>query len=47
MQSVMLNNGVQIPILGFGVYQVPPEETQEAVEAALAAGCRHVDTAAG
>jgi len=47
MQSVTLNNGVTMPILGFGVYQIPAHETQAAVEAALAAGYRHVDTAAG
>jgi 2,5-diketo-D-gluconate reductase A len=42
----MLNNGVQIPQLGFGVFQVPPEETQRIVEDALEAGYRHIDTAA-
>jgi 2,5-diketo-D-gluconate reductase A len=47
MRSVTLNNGVEMPILGFGVYQVPPEETQQAVESALAAGYRHLDTAQG
>ena len=47
MQDVTLNNGVQMPILGFGVYQIPPADTQHAVEAALAAGYRHLDTAAG
>ena len=41
----MLNNGVGIPQLGFGVFRVPPEETQGAVEAALQAGYRHIDTA--
>ena len=41
-----LNNGVQIPALGFGVFQTPPAETIAAVEAALATGYRHVDTAA-
>lgn len=46
MKTVTLNNGVQMPILGFGVYQVPDTETQAAVEAALAAGYRHLDTAA-
>jgi 2,5-diketo-D-gluconate reductase A len=46
MQTVTLNNGVPMPILGFGVYQIPEEQTQPAVEAALAAGYRHVDTAA-
>jgi 2,5-diketo-D-gluconate reductase A len=44
--AVTLNNGVEIPILGFGVYQIEPEGTQAAVEAALAAGYRHIDTAA-
>src|SRR3954451_9014454 len=42
---ITLNNGVQIPQFGFGVYQVPPEETAEAVQAALEIGYRHIDTA--
>ncbi|MCX6497338.1 MAG: aldo/keto reductase [Arthrobacter sp.] len=46
MHNVTLNNGVQMPILGFGVYQIPAEETQAAAEAALATGYRHLDTAA-
>jgi len=46
MQNVTLNNGVEMPILGFGVFQIPDDETQAAVEAALAAGYRHLDTAA-
>jgi 2,5-diketo-D-gluconate reductase A len=41
-----LHDGVEMPQLGFGVFQIPPEETQERVEEALAAGYRHVDTAA-
>jgi diketogulonate reductase-like aldo/keto reductase len=41
-----LNNGVVMPALGFGVFQTPPEETRAAVESALAAGYRHIDTAA-
>jgi len=41
-----LHDGVEIPQLGFGVFQIPPEETQERVEEALAVGYRHVDTAA-
>lgn len=41
-----LHDGVEIPQLGFGVFQIPPEETQERVEEALATGYRHVDTAA-
>jgi 2,5-diketo-D-gluconate reductase A len=46
MQTVPLNDGVQMPILGFGVYQIPPEETEPAVSDALATGYRHIDTAA-
>jgi 2,5-diketo-D-gluconate reductase A len=46
MRTVPLNNGVQMPILGFGVYQIPAEQTEQAVTDALAAGYRHVDTAA-
>lgn len=41
-----LNNGVELPALGFGVFQTPPDETVAAVEAALATGYRHIDTAA-
>jgi diketogulonate reductase-like aldo/keto reductase len=41
-----LNNGVEIPALGFGVFQTPTDETVTAVEAALATGYRHIDTAA-
>ena len=41
-----LNNGVTIPQLGFGVFQVPQAETQRVVEDALEAGYRHIDTAA-
>jgi 2,5-diketo-D-gluconate reductase A len=44
--TVTLNNGVQMPILGFGVFQVPAEETERVVTDALAAGYRHIDTAA-
>ncbi|MGY1724853.1 aldo/keto reductase [Blastococcus sp. SYSU DS0533] len=43
--TLALNNGVEIPQLGFGVYQVPPEETAETVAAALEVGYRHIDTA--
>ena len=43
---IHLHDGVEIPQLGFGVFQVPPEETQEVVELALDAGYRHIDTAA-
>lgn len=44
--DVTLNNGVQMPILGFGVFQVPAEETERVVTDALAAGYRHLGTAA-
>lgn len=44
--QLTLNNGVTIPQLGFGVFQIPPEETRVAVAEALAAGYRHIDTAA-
>ncbi|MET8537592.1 aldo/keto reductase [Streptomyces sp. NPDC005065] len=46
MQTVTLNNGVEMPILGFGVFQIPPEETEQAVTHALAVGYRLLDTAA-
>lgn len=41
-----LNNGVTIPVIGFGVFQTPPDETIAAVETALQVGYRHIDTAA-
>src|SRR3954451_1085901 len=44
--SLRLNDGVEIPQLGFGVFQVPPEDTEQAVTLALEAGYRHIDTAA-
>jgi 2,5-diketo-D-gluconate reductase A len=43
--SVKLNNGVEIPQLGFGVFQIKPQETRAATLAALEAGYRHIDTA--
>jgi diketogulonate reductase-like aldo/keto reductase len=46
MQSFTLNNGLQIPALGLGVYQTPPDETTAAVASALETGYRHIDTAA-
>jgi len=44
--NLTLNNGVTIPQLGFGVFQVPEGQTQRVVEDALGAGYRHIDTAA-
>ncbi|MFE7324037.1 aldo/keto reductase [Streptomyces sp. NPDC057565] len=46
MQTLTLNNGVEMPALGLGVFQTPPDETQAAVKAALDLGYRHIDTAA-
>ncbi|MFJ9738309.1 aldo/keto reductase [Streptomyces sp. NPDC101166] len=46
MQTVTLDSGVEMPILGFGVYQIPPERTEQAVTEALAVGYRSIDTAA-
>ena len=43
--TIRLNNGVEIPQFGFGVFQVPPEETAKTVQAAFDAGYRHIDTA--
>ncbi len=43
---IKLNNGTSIPQLGFGVFKIPAGETAEAVSRALAAGYRHIDTAA-
>jgi len=45
--TIRLNNGVEIPQLGFGVFLVKPEECVEAVTAALEVGYRHIDTAQG
>ncbi|MFE4911379.1 aldo/keto reductase [Streptomyces sp. NPDC056652] len=46
MQTLTLNNGVEMPALGLGVFQTPPDETRAAVTAALELGYRHIDTAA-
>ncbi len=46
MDTCTLNNGVELPALGLGVFQTPPDETRDAVTAALASGYRHIDTAA-
>jgi 2,5-diketo-D-gluconate reductase A len=43
--TVLLNNGVEIPQLGFGVFKVPPEQTEDVTRTALEIGYRHVDTA--
>src|SRR6266480_2461807 len=46
MDTVTLNNGVEMPALGLGVFQTPPDETRDAVRAALGSGYRLIDTAA-
>lgn len=45
METVTLSNGVEMPVVGFGVYQIPPDDTERAVAEALAAGYRSIDTA--
>ena len=45
--TLTLNNGIEMTALGFGVFQIPPEETASAVEAALGVGYRLIDAAAG
>jgi diketogulonate reductase-like aldo/keto reductase len=44
--GITLNNGVELPAIGLGVFQTPPDETRAAVAAALEVGYRHIDTAA-
>lgn len=46
MKTVKLNNGIEMPILGFGVFQIKPEDTEKAVADALETGYRSIDTAA-
>lgn len=45
MKQVRLNNGVMMPAIGFGVYQIPVNETEKAVNEALETGYRMIDTA--
>lgn len=45
MEYVKLNNGIEMPILGFGVYQIPPEECERCVSEAIQIGYRSIDTA--
>ena len=46
MKDVRLNNGVMMPAIGFGVYQIPADETERVVSEALETGYRMIDTAA-
>lgn len=45
MQTVKLNNGIEMPVLGYGVFQVSPEECERCVLDAIGAGYRLIDTA--
>ena len=45
MQTIQLNNGVEMPILGYGLFQVPPEEAERCTADALETGYRLIDTA--
>lgn len=45
MQTVKLNNGIKMPILGYGVFQVSPEECERCVLNAISVGYRLIDTA--
>ena len=44
MKNIELNNGVQMPLLGYGVYQVNPEECERCVSDAISVGYRMIDT---
>lgn len=44
-QTIILNNGIEMPIIGFGVYQIPPKECEQCVSEALSIGYRMIDTA--
>ncbi|HCY7724639.1 TPA: aldo/keto reductase [Staphylococcus aureus] len=45
MNHIEISKDVKIPVLGFGVFQIPQEQTAEAVKEAIKAGYRHIDTA--
>lgn len=47
METIKLNNGIEMPILGYGVYQIPEAETAQCVADALSVGYRLIDTAQG
>lgn len=46
MKHITLHNGVEMPVIGFGVFQIPADRTEQAVSTALQVGYRHIDTAA-
>ena len=45
MEHIRLNNGIEIPVLGFGVFQIPPQQTEKAVLEAIEVGYRLIDEA--
>ena len=45
MQNIKLSNGIEMPLLGYGVFQVPPQEAERCVSDALSVGYRLIDTA--
>ena len=45
MKNIQLNNGIEMPLLGYGVYQVNPEECERCVSDAISVGYRMIDTA--
>lgn len=45
MQTILLNNGIEMPLLGYGVFRVPPQEAERCVSEALQVGYRMIDTA--
>lgn len=45
MQSVKLNNGIEMPLIGFGVFQIPENECEYVVVNAIKSGYRLIDTA--
>ena len=45
MNHIEISKDVKIPVLGFGVFQIPQEQTAEAVKETIKAGYRHIDTA--
>lgn len=47
MKTIKLNNGIEMPMMGFGVFQIPEDQTKEVVTEALNDGYRLIDTAAG
>lgn len=47
MEHITLNNGIRMPMLGYGTFQIDPAKTEECVSQAIAAGYRLIDTAQG